>query len=129
VQVVLDRDERRRAATDGIEQRHQLGHRGHLHATGGVQAEAPADGDADEDDRPADDADAVRLGPEQLAGEDEGGRRGDGQGHPVGRQEVAVARGRRRIHAGQAEDERDGARQPGDPNEDFDDAEGVHRSA
>ena len=37
-EVVLDRDERRRAAADRVEQRHQLRHRGHLHGPGGVQA-------------------------------------------------------------------------------------------
>ena len=40
---VVDRDERRRAAADRVEQRHQLRHRGHLHGPGGVQPGAAAD--------------------------------------------------------------------------------------
>ena len=33
-EVVTDRDQRGRAAADRVEQRHQLGHRGHLHGRG-----------------------------------------------------------------------------------------------
>ena len=39
-EVVVDRDQGRRAAADRVEQRHQLRHRGHLHGPGGVQARA-----------------------------------------------------------------------------------------
>ena len=45
-EVVVDRDEGRRAAADRVEQRHQLRHRGHLHGPRGVQAEPAADRDA-----------------------------------------------------------------------------------
>ena len=37
-QVVLDRDERRRAAADRVEQRHELRHRGHRDGAGRVTA-------------------------------------------------------------------------------------------
>ena len=60
-QVVVDRDEGRRAAADRVEQRHQLRHRGHLHGPRGVQAGAATDGDADDDDRPADPVDAAAV--------------------------------------------------------------------
>ena len=53
-QVVVDRDERRRAAADRVEQRHQLRHRGHLHGPGRVQPEPAAEHDADDDDHPDD---------------------------------------------------------------------------
>ena len=121
-QVVVDRDERRRAAADRVEQRHQLRHRGHLHDAGGVQAQPAADDDPADDDRPARGADAEALGREQLAGEDQDRGRDDGQDHAAGRHEVAVAGRGRRVHPGQADDERHGARQPGDPDEDLDDA-------
>ena len=52
-EVLVDGDQGRRAAADRVEQRHQLGHRRHLHGAGGVQAVAAADGDAGEDDDPA----------------------------------------------------------------------------
>ena len=51
-QVVVDRDERRRPAADRVEQRHELGHRGHLHGPRGVEPESATDGDADDDDQP-----------------------------------------------------------------------------
>jgi hypothetical protein len=59
---VVDGDERGCAAAHRVEERHQLGHRGHLHGPRGVEAEAAADREADHDDGPAKAADATRRG-------------------------------------------------------------------
>ena len=48
-----ERDQRRRAAADAVEQRHHLRHRGHLHAARRHRAEAAADHHADHDRPPA----------------------------------------------------------------------------
>ena len=96
---VVDGDERRRAAADRVEQRHQLRHRGHLHGARGVQARAAADQEADDDDR--------ERGPRQaaLTGEQPDERRDDGDDHAGGAQLVAAAPGGRRVHPVEAQHE------------------------
>ena len=72
---------------------------------------------------PADRVDAVAV---QLLGEEQDGRRADGEGHAAGRDEVAVPGRGGRVHPHEADDERAGAREPGEADEDFDDPEGRH---
>ena len=48
--VVVDCDQRGGAAADGIEERHQLRHRGHGDGACHVQADTAADDEADQDD-------------------------------------------------------------------------------
>ena len=111
--VVVDRDERRRATADGVEERHQLRHRRHLHGPGEVPADATADGPADPDDQDRLDAhDAQREEPHD--------RRDDRDCHPGGAQAVALARRRRRIHLVEADHEAGRADHPGEKDE------GVH---
>ena len=50
-----ERDQRRRAAADAVEQRDHLRHRGHLHAARRDRAEGAADDHADDDLPVADD--------------------------------------------------------------------------
>ena len=114
---VVDRDERGRAAAHRVEERHQLRHRGHLHGPRGVEAEAAADGEADHDHDPADDAHAAGAG-DQV--EERGADRHD---HAAGRQQVAVAGGRRRVHQVEPEHEAGGAGELGESDEGVD----VHR--
>ena len=125
-EVVVDRDQRGRAAADRIEQRDQLRHRRHLHSPRRVEAESAADCDAQDDDDPGDpgDRDAARL-----PHEDEDRRRGDRDRHPAGREQVAVAGGGRRVHPAEADNEADRADEPGDPDEDLDDLERGHDAA
>ena len=94
-EVVVDRDQGRRAAADRVEQRHQLRHRGHLHGARGVQPEPAAERDAGHDDRPAADDRTLRRASAQR---DQDGGRDDRERHAGGRQPVAVARGRGRVH-------------------------------
>jgi hypothetical protein len=108
--VVVDRDQCRRAAADRIEERHQLGHRGHLHGARGVQPEPAADGDAGEDDDPGGDA-------RPAARRQEHRRPADGEGHAARRDQVAVPRRGRRVHPHEAEHEAARADQPGEANE------------
>ena len=63
--------------------------------------------------------------PGQLPGEDQDGGRGDGEGHATGRHQIAVPGRGRRVHPRQADDERHGADQPGDPDQDLDDLQRV----
>ena len=75
------------------------------------------------DDHPGGHADAVAV---ELLGQDQHGRRADREGHAAGRHEVAVASRGGRVHPHEPDDERSGADQPGEPDEDFDDPEGGH---
>ncbi len=128
-EVIVDGDEGRRAAADGVEQRHQLRHRRHLHGPCCVQAETAADDDATDDQRPGRDADPEALRIQDLTGQDQDSRRADGDRHAAGRHQVAVPCRGRRVHTNQAEDERDGAGQPADADEDLDDVERGHEPA
>ena len=78
------RDQRRRAAADAVEQRHHLRHLGHLHRAGAVHAADGADRDRDQDQR---DVLEVEVGPEERHR-----ARHDGRG---GAEQVAVAGGLR----------------------------------
>ena len=50
------RDEHRREADQRVEHRHELRHRGHLHGAGAPGADAPADGEAEDDQQPREEA-------------------------------------------------------------------------
>ena len=93
---VRERDQRRRAAADAVEQRHHLRHRGHLHRARRVRPDRRRDGH--DEDHPDE---LVRV----EAGQEE--RRHDGDGHAEGADPVAVARSRRVGEVAQREDEAD----------------------
>ncbi len=107
-----------RAAADGVEERHQLRHGGHGDGPGHPQAQAPAERQAGDDDRPVAEPHPI------LSDEDDLGR--DGDDHAHGRQAIAGPSGRGRVHEMQAYDEES---RPDDEGELYQvaDVGGVHR--
>ena len=100
VEVVEDRDERRRTAADRVEQRDELRHRGHRDTQGEQQAGGSTDEPAREDDDEA-------LGRQAAGPQDQAGERGDDRDrHADRRDAVARARRGRAVHVVQADDER-----------------------
>src|SRR5438105_7955394 len=87
-----ERDERRRAAADAVEQRHHLRHRGHLHPARRDGSEAAADQHAERERPPA-----------RPAGLDPGDD--DREEHPDGAELIAAPRMRRAREKAQREDE------------------------
>src|SRR6266511_225292 len=103
-----------RAAANGVEQAHQLWHRGHRHGPGGVPAGERTDAGAGRQHDPAGGGDGAGAHQHHESGGDRGG-------HAAGRQGVAPPRGDWRAHQVQADDEARGRAQVHEPDD------GVHQ--
>ena len=116
---VVERDEGRRAAADRVEHGDELRHVGHLDLLRAPHADDRADEDADDQQH---DGDEMLEAVADLGDEQHDERHNHRHDHAGRGDQVALARGLRRVHHVQADDEQHGGQQIHEP---FNDAKRV----